>query len=315
MGSSDYFMMAVLPFLIMATVVFGIVFAIVAVVEGKHTQNKSKLIKQVYLYLVSILTLLISVVSIGFLINTGLKSSVLTKAEDFDRRSAMPQGLYLSSEKTEPSSLACTTECELSQEQKTQIESWTGDFQRWQDGQDVTARRQGDLVGSLSLLIVAVPLFVIHYRAIHKEHRQSTEAEKADKVIRPTYFYIASFVGLGLIIVFGSMLANLLLKTYVFPKASSLDTSQNYPMGLTETSGITTIKNCADTCGLSTETVTAANEYETAYAEWQDRDQSSGRFQSQLALDLAYLLVAIPLFWYHWVMIRRENRSAAPPQQ
>ena len=315
MGSQNM-IFTILPAFIGVAVVFAVIFAVVAIVEGRHTGAKSGIIKQIYFYLVSILTLLISVVAVGFIVQTLLKSTVFTQADTFDKSSVMPSGLYLSSAK-EPSSttISCTSGCDLTESQKTEIANWSDNYQSWQESQDSSARRQRDLVAALSVLLVALPLFYVHYRIIQKENATQTPEQRAYRMIRPTYFYIATFVGLGMVITFGSLLINLGLKTYVFTKANTADNgSDSYMMSSSpESSSADSINNCATACNLDAKYVVSAEQYKIDYQSWQSRNRSGGRNASEAARDIAFLVAAIPLFWYHWSKVRKEGHEPTDP--
>jgi hypothetical protein len=304
----------ILPAFIGAAVFFSVIFAVVAIVEGRHTPAKSGIVKQIYFYLVSILTLLISVVAVGFIVQTVLKSTAFPAADSYDKTSMPPPGIYLTSTKTTPdAAINCTSGCELTEAQKTDISNWSANFQNWRSAQDMSARRQRDLVAALSVLLVALPLFYVHYRQIQKDNAGQTADQRAVRMIRPTYFYIATFVGLGMIITFGSLLINLGLKTYVFPRANTADTSvDSYMMaGTPESSSAATIQNCSAACDLDAKYVVSAEQYQTDYRNWQNRGQSGGRNSSEAARDIAFLAAAIPLFWYHWSKVRKESRDPA----
>jgi hypothetical protein len=310
---------AILPAFIGAAVIFAIIFAVVAIVEGRHTAAKSGIIKQIYFYLVSILTLLISVVAIGFIVQTLLKSTAFPRADSYDKASVTPPSLYLTSAKfpSETSTITCATGCDLTESQKGDIANWSENYQSWKQSQDMTARRQRDLVAAISVLLVALPLFYVHYRIIQKENAAQTPDQRSLRMIRPTYFYIATFVGLGMIITFGSLLINLVLKTYLFPKANTADnSSDSYMMAVSpETSGAGTIQDCATACNLDAKYVASAEQYQVDYQDWQNRNRSAGRNDSEAARDIAFLVAAIPLFWYHWSKIRKESRDSSAPNQ
>ncbi len=297
---------------IFVAVVSAIVFIAVAIAEGKHTMNKDKVIKRVYFYLVSLITLMTLVVSVGFLLKSALTSTLFTQADNYSRYSDPPPELYLYDAKgmeENSTEIICEGGCEFSASQKDQVETWVSEYRSWENNRDSNSENQRDIVTNLSLLLVALPLFIIHYRSVQKSAHQSSK-ENSHQIIRPTYFYIASLVGIVMIIIYGSMLINLGLKTYIFTAADDdVDERYGYVVSPHSETSMASIKSCQAACGFSEDVATYAEQYDTDYETWQNRDTNAGRKHDEAAYEIAYLLVAIPLFWYHWYVIRKESHE------
>lgn len=109
-------------------------------------------IKKTYLYLVSLITLIMIVVASVSLLNTALKTWVFTKADnDFYR----PRIVCPLNEEGFPQK-ECN-EDELTEEEK----------QRQEDQR--VAQRQRDLAKNIAMLVVATPVFFFHFRLARKE--------------------------------------------------------------------------------------------------------------------------------------------------
>lgn len=132
--------------------------------------EKVQLIKAIYLYLVAIITLVMMIVSLSTVINTTLKEFVFKvpsyeEIEGFEFRcenggtgikirAVVPVPVELDAEKEE------LTEEEMQKCLEEEAEK------------DVLRRKQriyNDLIRALSLLIIAFPIYMIHWRIIKKE--------------------------------------------------------------------------------------------------------------------------------------------------
>lgn len=295
-------------------VIAAVILAAVAIAEGKNTMNKEKVIKRIYFYLVSLITLITLVVSIGFLLKSALTSTVFTQADQYTMYSVPPPELFLTDAKgleNSGSEILCEEGCEFTALQKEQVDSWVGEYHNWEEDRNGNSQKQRDIVTNLSLLLVALPLFIIHYRSVQKSAKNSTSEEKSHQVIRPTYFYIASLVGIVMIIIFGSMLINLGLRTYIITGADDSQSDSRYPVDVYSgtATNMASVKNCQTDCNLSDEAVALSDKFSEDYDTWQNQDTSSGHKQDEAANEIAFLLVAIPLFWYHWSVARKEGRE------
>ncbi len=112
--------------------------------------------------------------------------------------------------------------------------------------------------------------------------------------IKKVYLYLVSLVSLIILIVASIMLINMALKTWVFPKA---DTDMYYPM----------IVDCASYSEDLKKTTPECND--PAYAEKEEARQKESRAaqkQRDAAQALAMIIVATPVFLYHWKLARKE---------
>jgi len=142
--------------------------------------NKVEIIKNIYFYLVSLIGLILIVISIGQLVSLGLKTWVFTSA-DGDRYMSRPPAIYLEQSyelKTAENLIECSEKCSLTNEQKTALDNWTKDYKYWQENEKdqskyIKANRQRDAVRGISMLIVGIPLFWLHWRIIRKKNKRN----------------------------------------------------------------------------------------------------------------------------------------------
>ncbi|OGH63497.1 MAG: hypothetical protein A2848_01160 [Candidatus Magasanikbacteria bacterium RIFCSPHIGHO2_01_FULL_50_8] len=114
-------------------------------------------IRNIYLYLVSAVSLFLMVFALASMINLGLRTWLFPKADDnYYYPKARPE--YCMPDKA--GLQVCPTGEEL-----TKLEQQ--DKERAADAR--TAQRQRDLVQNISMLIVAAPLFGYHWRIIRRD--------------------------------------------------------------------------------------------------------------------------------------------------
>lgn len=111
--------------------------------------------------------------------------------------------------------------------------------------------------------------------------------------IRKIYLYLFALIGLVISTVGSVQLVNLGLKTYLFPNA---DNYYAYPME----------KPIPAPTGGATTTLREPSQKEMD--TYNERQRTSQR-QRDAANALAMLIVGVPLYAYHWRVIKREKES------
>ncbi|MBU3942581.1 hypothetical protein KKA24_01205 [Patescibacteria group bacterium] len=113
---------------------------------------------------------------------------------------------------------------------------------------------------------------------------------KKDSIIRTIYLYIFALVGLILVIVGGVRFLDMGLKMFVFTQA---DQMYNYdyrvePLPKEIVDGETQ-RNCPELISQA--------------------DYINSSRQREASISLSLILVGLPLYWYHWSIIKRESRE------
>jgi len=320
-------------FLILLAAIVIIIFAIAAIMGEKNNMKKGLVIRSLYFYIASLITLAIVVGSLIFLINLGLKAWVFPKADyNFSYYLGSPSGLYLEQPVAQGEAkpiqlgegLTCDDKCTLTDLQKSSIDSWKTNYKSWQESKtNPGSRRMRDMVAALSFLIVALPFFIIHFRIVQKDAKQS--GDNGRSVIRPTYFYFVALGSLVMIVVAGGFLINIALKTWVFPQAGEADKTATIhvvePFS-SEKTGVQSIITCGEKCGLDKDTVDLAKQWVADYDAWQTEvSKPVNNTQRSAAASIPYVVLGIPLFLYHWGVARRESKdrkdqaTTTPPNQ
>lgn len=106
--------------------------------------------------------------------------------------------------------------------------------------------------------------------------------------IKKVYLYLVSLISLVILVIAGIMLINMALKTWVFPKSDT---------------------NMYGYCPVATEK-TPTGESIAQPRECTDeqyaKDQRTAQKQRDASQALAMIIVASPVFFYHWKLARKE---------
>ncbi len=287
--------------------------------DAKASGSKADVVKHVYFYLTAFITLTIVVFSTVTLVNVGARSWVFTKADEVTNSRGTPPSIYLTSSAdtevkpaTANTAKTCSTDCEFSEQDKLDVANWETNYRSWKDSMNLDRDRATATVTALSFLIVAVLAFWFHWRVIQKEEKNRADGHPL--VTRAIYFWGMSLFGLLMIVIAGGFLLNVLLRTWLYPNLDSSTTSTPTPV-VSEQASIDSLINCASACGFTDEQVQLAEEWKVDYAAATTTTEVSktAKRQSDIATSLPFVLVGIPLFLYHWLMIRRKTSVPTPP--
>lgn len=134
---------------------------------------KAKLIRTIYLYLAALVSLIFVAVGTGNLLNTGLKFYFFPKAEKggFSRCNQQPPIYSLDKNALAPVATP---------DQKVQLDNLLRDYAQWQKdntGEECYSQeRQNNVVNALTMMIIAIPIFALHWRIIKKEKEEKENA-------------------------------------------------------------------------------------------------------------------------------------------
>ncbi|MFA6383069.1 MAG: hypothetical protein WCX17_01425 [Parcubacteria group bacterium] len=134
--------------------------------------TKAKLIKTIYLYLIAAVSLLFVAIGTGTLLNTGLKYAIFPEAEK--------KSYY---ECNNPPPVASVISKEGATEvQKTQIDALLKDYENWKENQSgdkcINPARQNKIIDALTMVIIALPILLVHWKLIRKEKEEKETDEK-----------------------------------------------------------------------------------------------------------------------------------------
>lgn len=144
--------------------------------------------------------------------------------------------------------------------------------------------------------------------------------------IRTIYLYLFALVGLALIVIGSVRLLDLGLKIFIFKEADKPEEVQRIyppfpPERFLEPSSVSKDQKTTD-IALSEETEKvsaiekdALNRWLIDYEEWKTSYESidyvRSRREREASNSLAFIIIGIPLYLYHWAVIKRDRRESA----
>jgi len=138
-------------------------------------------------------------------------------------------------------------------------------------------------------------------------------------IIRTIYLYLFALVGLGMLTVGAAMIINLVLKTLIFINADRYDNYMSAPAPLylsKETGSVTDLQICADKCFLTADQKEQISNWLIDYETWKnsEKNRDSNFYQKQnrerqAATAISLILVGLPLWLFHWGVIKKDNRE------
>lgn len=136
--------------------------------------------------------------------------------------------------------------------------------------------------------------------------------EQKHGLVRTIYLYLFALVGLALLIVGLVRFLDMGLKMFVFTHAEDTERiSQRYyysgPIAIEKIEGF---QESEELTADEKETLKA---FLANYKEWQEReakiDYVTTRRQKEASTNLALILVGLPLYLYHWRIIKKDVKS------
>jgi hypothetical protein len=144
------------------------------------------LIRTIYLYLFTIVGMVLLVIgTVGF-IDMGLKATIFNKADEPQR---IQQKFYGGAPVPFPADKMqlASDDTKLTDDERAAIKQWIVEYKLWQEESAkidyVASERQRSAATNLAMLIVGVPLYLYHWTLIKKEMQQRAAVSKTpDKV-------------------------------------------------------------------------------------------------------------------------------------
>ncbi len=303
------------PFIILLTIAVGIVLIIAAIMETRHGLKTTDVVRRIYLYLVSFVTLLGIAIGVAGTLNVAFRSWIFTKAVYTEQISGSLPVPYMITKPATPVEepqplLSCTNGCTLTQEQKDAVALWESNYREWKRENNPQTQRAAQLIMSLSFLIIALLVFIPHWMLTRHDRRGAGGTTP----LRVTYLWAVSFVMLLTSVVAAGFLLNTSLKAaFLKNTTGTVNRVVSYGLPPANITDVDAIANCGKTCGLSDETVQLAKEWRqdyTALLNVKSEDSERQNRHGTLAVSLAALLAAFPVFAWHFKTVWRETRES-----
>jgi len=135
-------------------------------------------------------------------------------------------------------------------------------------------------------------------------------------LVRTIYLYLFTIVGLALVVSGAVRLLDMGLKVFIFTKADDNQKLQSYySQPLVPVGSIEKIQNYSQSTSteLTAEEKAALKSWLADYQRYQDQaskiDYLASQRQRDASSSLAMILVGLPLYLYHWRIIKKETKE------
>jgi hypothetical protein len=134
-------------------------------------------------------------------------------------------------------------------------------------------------------------------------------------LIRTIYLYLFTIVGLALVVSGSVKFLDMGLKAFVFTKAEDPERmNQQYYYGYSSSIPLEKLGAYVETgTELTDQEKATLKSYLAGYKQWQEAqskvDYVASTRQREASNNLAMILVGLPLYLYHWRIIRKETKE------
>ena len=268
----------------------------------------------------TIMTLVMLVLAVGSsvaLLSLGLKQTVFSSAREYSQRYNMPPTPYLPSQnsgKLPSGAYTCTDGCQITSEDQTAFTEWKTQYQSWKDGNINSQQVRRDLAGSLSVFIIAIPLFGLFGWLMKRGSKEEFAVHQKTSPLRSVYFYGIAFGGLVMAVVGVAMVLNVGLKKVLNVDSTNNGSTISAPASMyaADNSAADSLIACAGKCNISAADQTLLTQWKSDYTQYQAKQTSNkGATANDLVNTIPLILFGIPLFWYHFARIRKETTTSS----
>jgi hypothetical protein len=132
-------------------------------------------------------------------------------------------------------------------------------------------------------------------------------------LVRTIYLYLFTVVGLALLTIGAVRFADMGLKAFVFTKAEEPErVSQEYNYYSLSPILPERIEEYQENQELTDQEKAAVKEWYQDYKRWKEAQSKvnylASRRHEDASLNLSFILIGLPLYLYHWGIIRRETQ-------
>lgn len=142
------------------------------------------IVRTLYLYLFSLIGLVLVVIGAVGLLNIALKAFIFTQAEKdlYGFPSCAPVSIEKLSSSIQPAATTTTSSqsC-LTEQEKADINQWIVSYKIWQEQNQnmnyATVQRQRDAAQNLAIIFIGLPLYLFHWATIKRELKNEKEGK------------------------------------------------------------------------------------------------------------------------------------------
>ena len=151
----------------------------------------------------------------------------------------------------------------------------------------------------LTIFIIFIIIIVGLIYLLRDDKNSKTMQMSKSQIIKTVYFYLVSLIALMMVVFSTADIINLGLKTWVFPKADLNEYREPACMYMI----------AKDPTGTESEEIYQQRIADCEKNKISEDEARAIRKQKDAVRDLSFLFVGIPLFLYHWTIIRKENKK------
>lgn len=148
---------------------------------------------------------------------------------------------------------------------------------------------------------------------INKINKINKKTMKQDSIIRTIYLYIFALLGLVLLIIGGVRFLDMGLKAFIFTKADEEQKLNYYFSEPYIPVPIEKMEKLQEGEELSEEQKETLKQWLADYQEQKEKreefDPLVSRRHRDASMNLAMILIGLPLYLYHWGIIKKETRK------
>lgn len=137
---------------------------------------------------------------------------------------------------------------------------------------------------------------------------------KKNPFIRTIYLYLFTLIGLALVVIGSAGLVNLGLRSFIFTKADEEErvTSKTVFYSPLSVEKATSLSEGEEVL-LTEEERAAVKRWISDYKEWEEKDKNrdyvGARRSRDVSQNLAFILVGLPLYLFHWNLIKKDREN------
>ena len=135
---------------------------------------------------------------------------------------------------------------------------------------------------------------------------------KKHSLVRTIYLYLFAMIGLVLITIGSVNFVNMGLKAFIFTKAEEQE-KMSYERPPEVPYLVGNIEDVKEREEISAEEKVLIDQWLEDYKSWKERDEKISyvtvRRHQDASRNLALILIGLPLYLYHWGIIKRETKE------
>lgn len=289
------------------TGVISIAMLVIALSQDASAIGRPQAVRHAFFSILTLVSLMASAGSIVFLTHVGFRIWVFPDAQYEQATYNYPPGLFIMTpESGMQTKIDCKAKetCPLTDSQKNDIKNWAENYKNWKARNEVSVRNRTHTINTLSVLIVALPIFFAAYTILQRAF--NTMQQKS--ATRHVYYYGVAFTTLIIFLASIALLLNAIMNQWLLPEKKAPD-SYPRPYATEEISNVENLSNCTEKCVLSEEYKDLAKQWQEDSKIFTERQSTINRYHVTYTVTLPLMIISSLLFTWHFLTIRKRNQT------